>query len=191
MLLTSPISFYRVLCAAAMAFSGGAAHADFIGNLGSISAPASLPFSNATASNLAVGTVNNFQDQWNFTLAGGANFSSLVAAFKFSDPSGQIPTFGISNLQVNLLDASLFTLVTGWTSVTTNSPFTQTVSITPATGLAAGNYTLQVRGTIDAPPAAYSGSLIAATPSPVPLPAAMPLLLLGLAVLRRAGRWSR
>lgn len=176
----------NLFCAVGLAAAATVAQADFVGSLGSITAPAALPFSNATATNLSTGPVDgiyNFKDRWDFTLTSGASASSLAAAFTFVDPFGVVGTFGISNLQVNLLDASLFTVVTGWQTVTINSPFTQTVSVTPATGLAAGNYSLQIRGTLLAPPAAYSGSLIATAPTPVPLPAAMPLLLIGLGAL--------
>lgn len=174
----------------------GAAHADYVGSLGSIAAPAAVAFSDSTATNLALSTGSlpapyNFMDRWNFTLAADANVASLAAAFKFTDANGVLQTFGIDNLQVNLLNASLGVVATGWQTVTTNGPFTQTIAITPSAGLVAGDYSLQVRGQMLAPPAAYSGSLIAAAPTVVPLPAALPMLLLGLGAFGATGRRAR
>jgi len=168
--------------------AAGSAHADFVGNLGPITAPASLAFSNSTATNLAVGTLAapnyNFNDRWTFNLGGDANLTSLVAAFSFAD------TFGISNIQVNLLNA-MGVVATGWQTVTLNGPFTTTVSVTPTQGLTAGDYTLQVRGQLLNPPASYSGTLIAATPDTVPLPAALPLLLMGQGLFGAAAKRKR
>jgi hypothetical protein len=177
------MSSFKPLCAAALAATTGLAHADFVGSLGPIAAPANVAFlnNNVTASGTLPAT---FLDQWTFSLVSPATVSSLAAAFSFGGPAA----FGITNLQVNLLDATLGTVASGWQTVSVNGPFTQTVSITPAAGLTADNYTLQVRGTLIGAPAAYSGSLIAAAPTSVPLPAAMPLLLVGLAVLRGVGR---
>ncbi len=166
--------------------AAGAAHADHVSNLGAITAPASVAFSNSTSSNLSVGTLvppdYNFRDRWTFTLGDTANLSSLVAAFSFAG------TFGINNIQVNLLDAAGIVAL-GWQNVTIDGPFTTTVSVTPVSGLTAGDYTLQVRGLLLSPPASYSGSLIAAgAPTTVPLPAALPMLLLGLGALGAAAR---
>lgn len=168
--------------------AAGSAHADYVGNLGPITAPASLAFSNSTATNLAIGTLNppnyNFNDRWTFNLGGNANLTSLVAAFSFDN------TFGISNIQVNLLNA-MGTVATGWQTVTMSGPFTTTVSVTPSQGLVAGDYTLQVRGLLLNPPASYAGTLIAAAPAVVPLPAALPLLLVGLGLFGAAGARRR
>lgn len=168
----------------------GAANADFDFTLAPspITAPAVLTFSNATfPGNLATGSTGtgfNFTDTWFFTLSTSATVSGLAAAFRFDSSSA--PTFGIGNLQVNLLDVTnSFTVVSGWQTVTPGDPFTHTLSVTPAAGLVAGNtYALQVRGLLLAPPAAYTGSLIAAaTPTVVPLPAALPLLVAGLGLM--------
>ncbi len=78
-------------------------------------------------------------------------------------------------------------VVSGWQTVSTSFPFTTTVSITPVAGLSAGPYSLQVRGTLIASPGAYSGSLIAAAPAVVPLPGALPMLMLGLGALGATG----
>jgi hypothetical protein len=173
--------------------AAGSAHADYVGSLGSISAPASVAFLNSTnAGTLTVSALPlpapyNFNDQWTFTLGGNASVTSLVAAFNFSGPG--FGTFGLDNLRVNLLDA-MGVVATGWQTVTTTGPFTQLVSMTPTQGLVSGNYTLQVRGQLLSPPAAYSGSLIASgeVPTAVPLPAALPMLLLGLSALGAVAR---
>ncbi len=163
----------------------GSAHADYVGSLGPIDVPASAVFSNSTASHLAVGTLAppnyNFRDRWSFTLGSDANLMSLVAAFSYDG------TFGIDNIQVNLLNAAGLVAL-GWQNVTLSGPFSTSVSITPVSGLMAGDYTLQVRGLLLGPPASYSGSLIASAPAVVPLPAALPLLLLGAGVLSAAAR---
>ena len=163
----------------------GAAHADYVSNLGAINAPASIAFTNSTDTNLSVGTIvaplYNFRDRWNFTLGDNANLTSLVASFSFAG------TFGIDNIQVNLLNAA-GVVALGWQNVTLNGPFTTSVSVTPVSGLTAGDYTLQVRGLLLNPPASYSGNLIAAAPTVVPLPAALPMLLLGLGALGAAAR---
>jgi len=163
----------------------GAAHADYVSNLGAINAPASIAFTNSTDTNLSVGTIvaplYNFRDRWNFTLGDNANLTSLVASFSFAG------TFGIDNIQVNLLNAA-GVVALGWQNVSMNGPFTTTVSVTPVSGLTAGDYTLQVRGLLLNPPASYSGNLIAAAPAVVPVPAALPLLLLGLGALGAVAR---
>ncbi|MBC7956236.1 MAG: FxDxF family PEP-CTERM protein [Cytophagales bacterium] len=172
--------------------AAGSAQADYVGSLGNIGAPASVAFLNSTnagtltLSALPLPAPYNFNDQWTFTLGGNASVTSLVAAFNFAAGSG---TFGIDNLRVNLLN-SMGVVATGWQVVSTTGPFTQLISMTPAQGLVAGNYTLQVRGQLLAPPAAYSGSLIAVgeVPTAVPLPAALPMLLLGLGALGAAAR---
>ena len=104
-----------------------------------------------------------------------------MASFSFAG------TFGIDNIQVNLLNAA-GVVALGWQNVTMNGPFTTTVSVTPVSGLTAGDYTLQVRGLLLNPPASYSGNLIAAAPAVVPVPAALPLLLLGLGALGAVAR---
>lgn len=181
------VAFAAFLCAAS------AAQADYTGNLGTIAAPAAVAFANHSGSNLSLSSLSlpnpyNFIDRWTFVLSGNASVTSLVAAFMFDDGAGGLPTFGISSLQVNLLNAA-GVVVTGWRTVTTSTPFTQSVVITPTVGLVAGNYTLQIRGHLEGAPAAYAGSLIAAgSPAVVPVPAALPLMALGLALFGAAAR---
>lgn len=183
----------KTIAIAAFLCATGAAHADYTGNLGSITAPASVAFANDTGTNLSLSSLTlpnpyNFIDRWNFVLTNGASVTSLVAAFMFNDGAGGLPTFGISNLQVNLLNAA-GVVATSWQTINTASPFTQSIAITPVAGLVAGNYTLQVRGHLEGAPAAYAGSLIAAgAPATVPVPAALPLMTLGLALFGVAAR---
>lgn len=183
----------KAIAVAAFLLSAGAARADYTGNLGSITAPASVAFANDTGTNLSLSSLSlpspyNFLDRWTFSLTNAASVTSLVAAFMFNDGPGGLPTFGISSLQVNLLNAA-GVVATSWQTVNTSTPFTQSISITPVSGLVAGNYTLQVRGHLEGAPAAYSGSLIAAgAPATVPVPAALPLMTLGLALFGVAAR---
>lgn len=181
-------SALKAVALAAFLCAAGTAHADYTGSLGSITAPASVAFANDTGTNLSLSSLSlpspyNFIDRWTFALSGSASVTSLVAAFMFDDGAGGLPTFGISSLQVNLLNAA-GVVVTGWRTVNTSTPFTQSIVITPTIGLVAGNYTLQVRGHLEGTPASYAGSLIAAgAPSSVPVPAALPLLAVGLSLL--------
>lgn len=177
---------------AALLGAAGAAQADYTGSLGTITAPASVAFANDSGSHLSLSSLTlpnpyNFIDRWNFVLSGDASVTSLVAAFLFDDGAGGLSTFGISNLQVNLLNAA-GVVATSWRTVNTSGPFTQSIAITPTAGLVPGNYTLQIRGHLEGAPASYSGSLIAAGVSAVPLPAALPLMVAGLAAFGVAAR---
>ena len=174
----------------ALALGGGAmlSHADLVSPLGLVSAPATVAFHN---SSVAVGTVSgpyNFLDQWTFTLDPSASVSTIAAAISFSPP---FDTFGVTNLQLNLIsNPPAGPPIVSWTTVTTPAPgVTQVIAFTTPQPLVAGNYVLEVRGTLGEPPGSYSGSLIA---SPVPLPAALPLMAPGLLALGAAlGRRRR
>ncbi|MFM9916329.1 MAG: FxDxF family PEP-CTERM protein [Rhizobacter sp.] len=185
----------KLLCVVGLTLTG-AAQADSVIALGSITAPATSAFSNSAvslhAANLpALASPYNFLDQVTFTLTSGAAITSLTASFNYTPSgAGPAPTFGIDNLQINLLDSSSSVVSPGWLTVTPGVPFTTLISTTPTTTLAAGNYTLQVRGTLYAP-GSYSGTLIAAAPAAVPLPAALPLLALGLGALGVTGKRRR
>ena len=184
----------KLLCVVGLTLTG-TAQADAVIALGSITAPATSAFSNSAvslhATLPALASPYNFLDQITFTLTTGAAITSLTASFNYTPTgTGPVPTFGIDNLQVNLLDASSAVVSLGWLSVTPGSPFTSLVSTTPTSTLVAGNYTLQVRGTLYEP-GSYSGTLIAAAPAAVPLPAAFPLLALGLGALGVTGKRRR
>lgn len=187
-------AFLRPLCLAAAWGCSGLAHADFVGSLGSITPPATVAFSNSvvtTGFTSIVGPITyNFLDTWNFTLAFDAQLGSITTTFDFgaATPSAP-PTFGISNLQVRLSTnpASGPSLVS-WLTVTPAGPgFTSSVALIPASTLLAGNYTLDIRGTL-ASPGSYGGTVIA---NAVPLPAALPLLLVGMGLLGAKGARKR
>lgn len=173
------------------------AHADLISTLPgpSISPPATVAFSNSAVSTGTITTngaiTYNFLDAWTFTLAADAQVGSISTTFDFgAGPGG--PTFGISNLQVNLRADTLGAApLVSWLTVTPAGPgFTSSVALIPPSPLLAGNYVLQIRGTVGAT-GAYGGSVIANTPAAVPLPAALPLFLCSLGALRtRIRRFS-
>lgn len=184
----------RPLCLAAALGGSGLAHADFIGSLGSITPPATVAFSNSvvtTGFTSIVGPITyNFLDRWDFTLTADAQLGSITTTFDFgaSTPSAP-PTFGISNLQVRLSTnpASGPSLVS-WLTVTPSGPgFTSSVALIPVSPLLAGDYTLDIRGTL-ASPGSYGGTVIA---NAVPLPAALPLFLAGLGALGVKGARKR
>jgi hypothetical protein len=98
---------------------------------------------------------------------------------------------GISNMRVRLYKApsGLASLTTGapaagsaidaWSSTVAFPGGTSTVDVLPTTILTAGTYTLEVEGTVTGDPGGgnFTGSL---NLTPVPLPAALPLLFSGL-----------
>lgn len=179
-------AFLRPLCLAAALGGSGLAHADFVGSLGSITPPATAAFSNTavtTGTTTAVGPITyNFLDTWIFTLTGDALLGSITTTFDFgaTTPSAP-PTFGISNLQVRLsTNPGSGPSLVSWLTVTPAGPgFTSSVALIPVSPLLAGNYKLDIRGTL-ASPGSYGGTVIA---NAVPLPAALPLFLAGLGVL--------
>lgn len=187
----------RSLCLAAASCSAGLTHADLVSMLpgGPITPPATVSFSNnavAIGTTVTEGSITyNFLDTWSFTLAAGADVGAISTTFDFgAGPIG--PTFGISNLQVNLLTSPISgPPLVSWLTVTPVAPgFTSSVALIPPSPLGAGDYFLQVRGTVGSS-GAYGGSAIAAAPAPVPLPAALPLFLAGLGVLGFKGVRSR
>ena len=182
----------RVLILAALAASTNAARADFVGDLGTLTPSATVAFANSTVTAGTTVTSNgvtyNFLDQWAFVLGSNADIASIAATIYFTAGAGNQPLFGIENLQLNLLtNPSSGPPLVSWLTVTTPAPgLNELVALIPSSPLGAGNYFLDVRGTLTAP-GSYSGSLIADTPTEVPLPAALPLLLIGLGALGRVG----
>jgi hypothetical protein len=189
--------WWRTLSFAVLLGAVGLARADLVpvGSLGTVNPSAHVSFANP---NVTVGTmasaggVNyNFLDQYNFTLAADADVASIVATINFSAGSGGPVLFGITNLQVNLravpASGPLGPPLVSWLTVTSPAAgLNQEIALVPASVLTAGNYALQVRGVLTTP-GSYSGSLIAAVPTVVPLPAALPLLMLGFGAIAAAG----
>lgn len=179
---------FRVAVLASLAGAAGLAHADYTGDLGTLTPSATSAFSNP---NVTAGTVAapfyNFLDSYLFTLGADASVAGIAATINFTTgPNGPV-LFGIENLQINLVGNGA--ALVSWLTVTSPvSGLNQLVALVPPSPLGAGNYVLEVRGTLTAP-GSYSGSLIAA-PSIVPLPAALPLLVFGLGSLGVAG-WRR
>ena len=181
-------AFFRSLCFVASLGGSGWAQADLVSVLpGSpVAPPATAAFSNT---NVTLGTLStvgsityNFLDTWTFALAADAQVGSITTTFDFgATSSGTPPTFGISNLQVRLgTTPPTSPSLVSWLNVTPAGPgVTSSVALIPITPLLAGNYQLQVRGTMG-PSGAYGGSVIV---SAVPLPAALPLFLAGLGAL--------
>jgi hypothetical protein len=165
-----------------------AAQADFVSVLAAqpVVAPAALGFSNSTTAGTltSAGTVAlapyNFFDRWTFSLAAGADVASFVGSLNFTDAGGAV-TAGIENLQLRLRGPGDVN-VQGWASVVNFTGFQQVFSTVAPASYAAGDYALEVRGTLTGAASAYSGTL-QALPAAVPLPAALPLLGVGLAGL--------
>lgn len=176
------VGFKKHLVFVVCLFAAVHARADLVSSLGSVSAPGSVAFANTpvtgTSSTNGEGMSFNFLDNWSFTLVSDSVVTGLSSGFLFDDGAGGFPTFGINNLQVRLKDASNGVVAVGWQTVTYSGPLLQTVSITPASGLTAGAYSMEVRGLISGS-AAYSGALVAAQPAAVPLPLPAALLASG------------
>jgi hypothetical protein len=171
-----------------------AARADYtFTTFGTVTAPASLGFSNSTQTLLTTpGTgapTYNFIDSWDFTLNPGADVGAFVGSLNFTDGNGVVTT-GIDHLELRLWSYGLSTVVAGgaWQTISLPPNGQQAFSVIAPTGFAAGNYSLQVRGLTVGSVSSYGGNFTA-MPS-VPLPAAWPMLLAGLAVMgfiRRRG----
>lgn len=131
-----------------------------------------------------------FYDDFVFTI-GAAGADAITSTIDYSN------LLQISNLQVRLYDASANpilpvlgvpsgTVYDAWSTPVTSGSTTGTISVLPMTTLGAGTYVLEVRGTVTGSAGgSYSGVLNLA---PVPLPAALPLMLSGLCGLGFLGR---
>lgn len=168
--------------------AAGAANADMVSVLQAtpISMSTSVGFhdSNVTIGTTTPDNLYNFLDTYTFTLDGSFLVSSIAAAIDFRDPSGASVLFGITNLQVNLVEtAPSGSVLVSWATVTMPATgLEQTVALIPTSALGAGAYELQVRGNVTAP-GSYSGSLIAQPVAPVPLPTTPALFACGILAL--------
>lgn len=136
------------------------------------------------------GTNFGFYDDFIFTIGAG-QVDSITSSI---DLAGLL---GITNLQVrlfNVADASSpgttgnpgGSLIQSWSSaVSCGSGCTGTVDVITPHTLSAGTYDLQVRGTTETLGGSFAGVL---NTSPVPLPAAVILLLSGVGVMRGFGQ---
>jgi hypothetical protein len=138
---------------------------------------------------LSTGGVNtwNFQDDYNFSTTGATVQGVTIG----------LPTYGntgLTNLQARIIyqagnpaptvgTPAAGTVVDSWQSVSGPLGF---YNIIMPTGIAGGDYVLQIRGEAAAGGGSYAGTL--SFNAPVPLPAALPLLFSGLAGLGLIGR---
>lgn len=164
----------------------------------------SAPFGNISA--LAIPGNYTYTDSWTepqLTSVPGTS-SGFYDDFVFTIGAGQVDSIsssitlgsmlGISGMQVRLYDygangqaAPLLTTpvagsaVDAWSSTVTFPGGATTVNVLPNTTLAAGTYSLEVRGTVTGSSGGnYTGSL---NVTPVPLPAGLPALFGGLGAL--------
>ena len=170
--------------------AAGAARADFASPVplqsGPISASTSVAFHD---SNVTEGTTTtsgnppvtyNFLDEYSFSLDGSFQVSTIAASIDFRDANNNMVLFGVTNLQVNLVEVNpASSVLVSWASVTMPATgLEQTVALIPPSALGAGDYMLEVRGNVTAP-GSYSGSLLAQTVAPVPLPPSSALFACG------------
>jgi hypothetical protein len=149
-------------------------------------APGSISYGNTLGTGLAnlvpppAGVANyNFYDDYIINIP-TSSLNSISSTIDFGD------LLRVSNLQVRLYGGSTPSLspggvIDGWSTPLTSGTQTGIVSVLPATLLSAGDYILEVRGLADGEfGGSYSGVLNVA---PVPVPAAVWLLLSGLVVV--------
>jgi hypothetical protein len=185
--------------------SGGNTQTTPTGSFGSdymLSVPGQYNFNDSFAmqSNLLTGVTSAigsyaFQDTYEFSINQSASGDALTVSLNLSVGT---PVFDISNLQFRLYEVTSgapqpglgippgSTLISAWTG--TSGPSTGTAVQASFSGIEAGTYFLDVAGTADGSSGGtYVGQLNLA---PVPLPAALPLLLSGLGLFG-GGVWRR
>jgi hypothetical protein len=156
------------------------------------SLPVSDIYGNSVAASGLIPTTNySFYDDFLISIPAG-QFETLAASINQG-------TLSVNNLQVRLYDTATnptSTLpvlgvpnpksIVGWSSSISVAPgATATYSVIPTTTLGQGTYVLEVRGVTGTSGGSYAGVL---NLTPVPLPAALPLLLSGIGLFGAAAR---
>lgn len=146
-------------------------------------------FSGSVGGTPVTGTTNGFFDDYVFTVSGTTadSVTSTINLGNFLTISGlQVSLFSLVPGQntIPLFGSTLppgSTRLDAWsTPITAGGSTLGSISVLPPTLLAAGTYALEIRGTASGTVGgSYTGQLDLA-PTPVPLPAALPLLLAGL-----------
>ena len=154
-------------------------------------------FGAGVGSTLVAGKPDGFFDDYIFTVSGTSadSVTSTINLGNFLQISGlQVSLFSlVPNQSVPLFGSKLpagSRELDAWSSAISSGGNTLgTVAVIPPTTLAAGTYALEIRGTVTGSVGgSYSGQLNLA---PVPLPAALPLLLSGFAGLGTLARKRR
>ncbi len=157
-----------------------------------LAVPGSYIYGNSFTTGVGTGSTSStnpagFYDDFVFTIAGGSADSVTS-------------TINLGNtLEIDGLQAALFTytpgqavpvagspLANGWSVPFNSGPTSGTYAVISPTTLTAGTYVLEIEGTVSGSAGgSYSGTLNLA---PVPLPAGLPLLVSGITGLAMLGR---
>ena len=188
----------KLVALALLTLAATAARADysFSFNPFTVTAPDSRNFGNSTnplsnpVGTLTAGTSPpSFLDFWNFELSNTAAIGSFVGSINFTNGFGGPVTQGISSLELRLVGPGGTVFGSGSVINFPVAPAQQQLfSIAAPSGyFSPGVYQLQVSGQLVGATSSYAGTLNA-TPTVVPLPAALPLLLAGLGAMGFVGR---
>lgn len=174
------MNFKSIFITLALASAASSAIADDITNLGTLSIPSSISYSNNNPT--AVGANQYFYDSYYFTVAEGI-FSSVTTAINLNS------IIGLSELGARLytgnthITGPVSTIIEAWTTTPVNAaPGVDvfTTILAPTAFLAAGDYTLQIRGIVNQAGGSYSGVINVAA---IPEPETYVMLLSGIALL--------
>ncbi len=173
------------LNAKAVATVVGTEAAPRVVDLGALALPTSANYGNT----FSAPTSEIFFDNYTFTLGVPASFSSVTASIDLGS------FLGIKDLSARLYAGSGAFIDTTPIVLNWSVPFSPGASLTGSTtlislsSLAAGTYTMQIRGNVfGTSGGSYSGVLNAAPVSPVPEPATYGMLLAGLGLVALASR---